>query len=274
MTIQELHDHLYELLCVIDSICQKENVKYFLGGGTELGSVREKNFIQWDDDADIGVRVEDYNSFKRAMMDNLPSYMQFIEPQELSPFFYDFVIRIVDKRYLLRSNTDENRAYKNYQNYVGVDVFICCGCPAGKIRQSIFIFTNKMLYGMGMAFRYSIDLKKYSLIELFEIKLSCLLGRLYSGKTPDRTIKAWFRLINRIQASKSGWRLCANTSPQKFYMKPMPETWFEGTDYGVLRGKSFPIISGHHEKLQLIYGDYMTPERNPEKYITHIDADI
>ena len=44
MNIVQLHDNLFELLCLIDDICRKENVRYFLDGGTAIGAVREKGF--------------------------------------------------------------------------------------------------------------------------------------------------------------------------------------------------------------------------------------
>ena len=93
MTIYELHNHLYNTLCIIDDICQKNNVRYFLDSGTEIGSVREKDFIPWDDDMDIKVLLEDYPAFKKAMEKNLPPYMHLIEPNAFSPAFYDFTIK-------------------------------------------------------------------------------------------------------------------------------------------------------------------------------------
>ena len=69
----------YELLCLIDDICRKEGVTYFLDGGSLIGSVREKDLIAWDDDIDIKMRRDEYPKFKAAMEKNLPEYIRLIE---------------------------------------------------------------------------------------------------------------------------------------------------------------------------------------------------
>jgi hypothetical protein len=45
MKREELHKLLFETLCIIDDICKKENVRWFLDSGTELGSLREQDII-------------------------------------------------------------------------------------------------------------------------------------------------------------------------------------------------------------------------------------
>ena len=76
MNLKETQDRTYELLCLIDDICRKEGVMYFLDGGSLIGSVREKDLIAWDDDIDIKMRREEYPKFKAAMEKHLPENLQ------------------------------------------------------------------------------------------------------------------------------------------------------------------------------------------------------
>jgi phosphorylcholine metabolism protein LicD len=46
---------LYQIIYDIHTLLEKNNIPYFLCGGTALGAIRHGGIIPWDDDIDIGV---------------------------------------------------------------------------------------------------------------------------------------------------------------------------------------------------------------------------
>lgn len=268
MKINELHDKLFEVLCTIDDICAAEGIKYFLDAGTELGSVREKNFIPWDDDMDIKIMAEDYWRFEQAMEKYLPEHMHLAKPEIFSPHFYDFTLRIYDDRWLIRKETDEDRYYRNYQNRVGTDVFIFIKVPENLFLKRYLQLKIKILYGLGMAHRYKIDFSKYSIKETIEVMLLSNLGKLIPVK---QIYKWWWNLISKNNISSSKYRLPANGIIQN--IKCFLNEWYEATSYGEIRGRKFPIPEGYKQELTYLYGDYMTPPKDRSIYNQHLDPE-
>ncbi|QYR11470.1 hypothetical protein GRF55_10435 [Prevotella sp. Rep29] len=46
---------MLEMVKVLDKICKKHDIPYFLYGGTLLGAIRHNGFIPWDDDLDVAL---------------------------------------------------------------------------------------------------------------------------------------------------------------------------------------------------------------------------
>lgn len=268
MKLKETQDRTYELLCLIDDICRKEGVTYFLDGGTEIGSVREKDLIAWDDDIDIKLLRTEYPKFRAAMEKHLPEGIRLAEPDAFAPRFYDLVTRVVDTRYLLRKETEADRAYGNIQNHVCVDVFEHYHMPEGALARKLERAKIRLVYALGMGHRHHLDYGKYTPAQKIAAALTALAGKL----VPAKAVCGWFeKEMDRLDRKyPDSPLLFSNWVPGPVYQKA---EWFRGTAEGELRGRKFPIPAGYDEDLRTLYGDYMKPPEDRNAFIQHLDPE-
>ena len=65
-----LHEADLTIVKEVVKICDDNGLTYYMLGGSQLGAIRHKGFIPWDDDIDLGMPREDYEKFcKRGKID-------------------------------------------------------------------------------------------------------------------------------------------------------------------------------------------------------------
>ena len=138
ITVKDVQDVLLEMLKDIDAICQKNNIPYFLNGGSALGAVRHKGFIPWDDDADIAMMIDDYHRFQEVLKTDLPDkycYQCFETDQRYNVLIPGMKIR-KKNTYLKEVNTLLSNRCVGYDGCDGIfiDVFVYDYCSNKKSR--------------------------------------------------------------------------------------------------------------------------------------------
>lgn len=77
--MNDLQNVLLQQLLEFHNLCEKNNLKYFVIGGTLLGAVRHKGFIPWDDDIDVGMPRKDYEKLLSTSERMFPDGYKIIE---------------------------------------------------------------------------------------------------------------------------------------------------------------------------------------------------
>lgn len=87
--------HLLKLIKEIDTLCQRNNILYYLAGGSAIGAVRHRGYIPWDDDADILMTRDNYYKFLEVCKTQLPPKRCMMAP-ELHRNYHNNFARYID----------------------------------------------------------------------------------------------------------------------------------------------------------------------------------
>jgi len=78
------------ILKEIIRLCEENNLKYYLYGGTALGAIRHKGFIPWDDDIDITLFREDYERLMEILDEHLDEKFEILNSKKQEDYFLPF----------------------------------------------------------------------------------------------------------------------------------------------------------------------------------------
>ena len=122
----------FELLKEFKSICEANQLTYYISGGTFLGAIRHKGFIPWDDDVDVAMPRKDYERFLKIapeLMKNQSAVMHYtIEKESKRPY-----IRLINRSVQVRNKSWQVSKIEP----AWIDVFPLDGMPSSYFRVTI-----------------------------------------------------------------------------------------------------------------------------------------
>ena len=234
------------LLCVSD-FCDRHNLRYYLAYGTLIGAVRHKGYIPWDDDIDIIMPREDYNSFISSFNTEMAG-SNYLAIPPYNDGYHTF-LKVADTR-TLKTSTEYAQKGKDGGHLI-IDIFPLDGVPETDYEYTQWFNRLHKIY-QGYYLKHKIycgTLKNR--IKTFVRKL-----QYHSYKSKKSLKKEAEHLHNLYPYENCNYvgvvESCWNSPKNK-----VKKEWYN--DYVLLdfEGYQFKAPKGYHEVLSSIYGDYM-----------------
>ena len=247
--LDDIHAVQLEMLDEIDRICKENGIKYFLSGGTLLGSIRHKGYNPWDDDIDLWMTRKNYKKFKRTAKKQLND----------SYFLMDYFTDIHYPLSILKINKKGTRFVEGVfadlpiDKCVYVDIFpldnICL--PFYKLQTAILIKMQAVrdfkLRGVGAESRAKRMV--YSAIPLWLCRAITELTMRFFNIFPTK-------LKNQLCHRGRYWPKFTKADVEELIL----------TDF---EGKKYPIPKNYDDILRRCYGDYMKLPPEDKQQPTH-----
>lgn len=246
-----IHNYVLDIAKLFHTICQTNNIQYYMLGGSMLGAIRHKGFIPWDDDMDFGVARQDFERLNAILSNNLPKHIRLVSNKNTENFYGGF-IKLEDTRTLIKENSSE------YDFGVNIDIF-----PLDKTDNDFSILSkNKRINTLYKIHCYRFyKLANYSLPKRL---ISKTLHLLHFPKNKFQILNIIEKklLTNKGDYIANHYGAWGMKETVKASVMGMPTLYsFENEQfYGVENAKSY---------LEALYGDFMTLPKE-DKRQTHI----
>lgn len=253
---RKIQAEAYKALKELGRLCDKHGLRYYITAGTLLGAVRHGGFIPWDDDIDVVMPRSDYKRLAKIAKSELADgfFYQSDKTERHCPFSYAKIRKDgtrVDEELL----TDFDIHKGCY-----VDIFPLDSCPRSDRRARRFFKLTELIY--------------CALISKINKSFVCGYSRggvqfLYRlVRLLPRRALIWLRGLVRVYYTHTarGGKLCTVAGSYGYPRESYPEQWFGEAVMITFEDGQFPAPKEWRELLTHMYGDYMTPPDDKERY--------
>ncbi len=239
-TLNRMHLLHLDILKEFIRICNKYELRYFLLGGSCLGTVRHQGFIPWDDDIDVGMPRPDYERFMEIAQNELPEYY-FLQNSKTDPDYPLCFAKIRDSR---TTFIERSVSHLNINHGIYFDIFPLDG------------LSNGLLFELRYKFYY-LNLQKAYNISDYRRGISRILYKIIASFIPDyrKARDKLTKLVKRCNYDES--ETVTNYFGAWGKKERHPRKCFGEGSKGSFEGIEVSIPADPDFYCRGLYGDYM-----------------
>lgn len=243
LTKNECRNIQVELLKKIAEICDNNNLKYYLCGGTLLGAIRHKGFIPWDDDIDISLQREDYDKLIEILKKQKDYKWISVLDSEVPGYYYTFA-KVVDNRTIakMEDNITEHGLW--------VDIFPYDNLPQDEKKCNKFLKKCYIYRSFIMAMTTDFTAKKIK--KRFVKRLLNIFANIYGKQKLLKKYQKYSRKYNNIETDYFGTTFTPYATRERFNKK-----WFSEIIKVEFENYKFNSPIDYDSALKQLYGNYM-----------------
>ncbi len=252
--LNSLWERIIDVYVEVAKVLEANRLTHWVAYGTLLGAVRHHGFIPWDDDFDICVPSDQYETIEKVLSTQLPSYLKVVSPKN-TPEFHENFMKVQDCREVVISETEE-KCGVHLAHGIYIDIFTVSGIPNSALSRliqwtKVFFLQCHYIANLSSVYPHSI--------------------KFYVYKVVASLIRYWFRDVNnvqKVQLCKLKWGSLPKLSTTKkcgrycgwinqMYEWQCESRAFDKTLFVQFENIRVPIPEGYDSYLKANYGDYM-----------------
>ncbi len=247
--LKKAQARMLTMLTIIDAVCLKNGIDYWLDRGTLLGTMRHKGFIPWDDDIDIAMPRSSFNKFLQLDAKEIPEGL-YRQTFQTDPGYFNLAaplkIRDLNSRFIEKYE----QGNETYHQGIFIDVFPYDIMPEHYYQYKAYKWIAKKTLRL-------LAPKRSALLMGHHAKIYYFLGKFFSRITLEKVLR---HIICRANLKKTGLIGYGFDSTKNSYFKeeliyPLKRAQFESA--------TFNIPNQPEVMLTTFYGNYQElPPKN------------